>query len=85
LALDDAIAYAARGRGARKRPVRGWDSLTPTEREVATLAAEGLRNAEIAARLFVSAETVKTHVSHVLAKLGVTNRTELAALAARRT
>jgi DNA-binding NarL/FixJ family response regulator len=48
------------------------------------LVAAGLRNPEIAAKLFVSPETVKTHVSNALAKLGVSNRTELAAEATRR-
>jgi predicted ATPase/class 3 adenylate cyclase/DNA-binding CsgD family transcriptional regulator len=84
MALADAAAYAARGRGPRRRPSTGWNSLTPTELSVVGLVAAGLRNPEIAAKLFVSPETVKTHVSNALAKLGVSNRTELAALAARR-
>jgi DNA-binding CsgD family transcriptional regulator len=46
--------------------------------------AEGLRNADVAARLFVSPATVKTHLAHVFAKLGVSTRAELAGLAARR-
>jgi predicted ATPase/DNA-binding CsgD family transcriptional regulator len=81
LSLDDAVAYARRSRGARKRPSTGWASLTPTELDVVRLVAEGLTNPEIGARLFVSRATVKTHLSHVYAKLGVSNRTELAALA----
>jgi DNA-binding CsgD family transcriptional regulator len=84
MALADAAAYAARRRGPRRRPSTGWNSLTPTELSVVGLVAAGLRNPEIAAKLFVSPETVKTHVSNALAKLGVSNRTELAALAARR-
>ncbi|MGH9009494.1 MAG: response regulator transcription factor [Acidimicrobiia bacterium] len=48
------------------------------------VVVEGLRNSEIAARLFVSPETIKTHMSNILAKLGVANRTELAAVASRR-
>jgi predicted ATPase/DNA-binding NarL/FixJ family response regulator len=80
----EALAYASRGRGPRKRPTTGWSSLTPTESEVVALLATGLRNPEIAGRLCISPETVKTHVRNVFGKLGVSNRTELAALAARR-
>jgi DNA-binding CsgD family transcriptional regulator len=82
LALDDAVSYVRRTRGARARPPGGWASLTPTELEVVRLAVEGLNNPEIGARLFMSRSTVKTHLSHVYAKLGVANRTELAKLAA---
>jgi DNA-binding CsgD family transcriptional regulator len=84
LNVDEAVAYAQRGRGERKRPSAGWASLTPMERQVVDLLAEGLRNAEIAERLFVAPSTVKTHLGHVFAKLGVSTRAELAALAARR-
>jgi predicted ATPase/class 3 adenylate cyclase/DNA-binding CsgD family transcriptional regulator len=84
MALDDAVAYASRGRGERKRPSSGWASLTPAEQDVVRLVAEGLRNADVAARLFVSPATVKTHLAHVFAKLGVSTRAELAGLAARR-
>jgi predicted ATPase/DNA-binding NarL/FixJ family response regulator len=84
MSLPDLVAYASRRRGARRRPASGWEALTPTERSVVNLIARGLRNPEIATELFVSTETVKTHVSSALAKLGVSNRTELAALAIRR-
>jgi predicted ATPase/DNA-binding CsgD family transcriptional regulator len=84
LSLDDAVAYVSRSRGSRGRPRSGWASLTPTELKVVGLAVEGLTNPEIANRLFMGRETVKTHLSHVYAKLDVTNRVELAALATHR-
>jgi DNA-binding CsgD family transcriptional regulator len=71
-------------RGPRRRPTSGWDSLTQTELKVARLVAEGLSNPEIAERLFISRGTVHTHVSHVLAKLGLRSRVGVAAEATRR-
>jgi DNA-binding NarL/FixJ family response regulator len=59
------------------------EDLSPREREVLGLMAEGLRNREIAERLFLSEATVKTHVRHLLDKLRLRNRAEAAALAAR--
>lgn len=84
MTLEEAVAYAARGRGERKRPSSGWASLTPTEMQVVKHAAEGLTNPQIAERMFVSRATVKAHLSHIFAKLGVATRAELAAAAARR-
>jgi predicted ATPase/DNA-binding CsgD family transcriptional regulator len=81
LTLDEAVAYARRSRGVRRRPTTGWASLTPTELEVVRLVVDGLSNPEVGSRLFMSRGTVKTHLSHVYAKLGVANRTELATLA----
>ncbi|MFB9687934.1 helix-turn-helix transcriptional regulator [Amycolatopsis plumensis] len=82
--LDDVVAFVRRARGSRGRPSSGWGSLTPTELEVVKLAAEGCTNPEIGTRLFMSRGTVKTHLAHVYAKLGIANRTELATLAAAR-
>ena len=65
LTAQAAVSYARRSRGRRQRPDHGWDSLTPTEREVAQLVAEGLSNPGIADRLFISRATVKTHLTHV--------------------
>lgn len=81
LSLPEAVEYARRARRSRRRPSSGWASLTPTERNVVRLAAEGLSTPDIGTRLFMSRSTVKTHLSHVYAKLGVTNRTELATMA----
>jgi DNA-binding CsgD family transcriptional regulator len=81
---DEAIAFVQRGRGKRGRPTWGWASLTPTETDVVRLVAEGLRNRDIAEKLLMSPATVKTHLTHVFAKLGVKTRTELAAQAAQR-
>jgi len=59
-------------------------SLTPREREVAVLVAQGASNREIAARLFISERTAQTHVQHILDKLGFTSRTQIAAWTVQR-
>ncbi|GAC1611217.1 MAG: LuxR C-terminal-related transcriptional regulator [Mycobacteriales bacterium] len=79
MTLDEAVAYATRSRGSRKRPTHGWASLTPTEHEVVRLVAEGLSNNEIGERMFIGRGTVKTHLSHVFTKLEVSTRSALAA------
>jgi DNA-binding CsgD family transcriptional regulator len=84
LSLEDAVAYARRGRGTRGRPDHGWESLTPMELRVVELVAEGLPNREVAQKLFVSPATVKSHLVHVFTKLDLRTRAELAAAAAKR-
>ncbi len=61
-----------------RRAVSGWDSLTDAELKVAAFVEEGLSNPEIAARLMLSRRTVGTHVSHILKKLNVATRTDIA-------
>jgi DNA-binding NarL/FixJ family response regulator len=70
------IAAFARPSAPAPVPVAGLSELTPREVEVLTLLAEGLSNAEIAARLFVGEATVKTHVARILTKLGVRDRVQ---------
>ena len=78
-----AAAHEQRAAGVRSgaAPADALSSLSPTERQVVLLAAEGLTNPEIAARLFVSPRTVGAHLYRSFAKLGVSNRTQLTALA----
>ena len=70
-------------KATRRGPELG-DDLTEREREVLALLVEGLTNPEIADRLYISDSTVKTHVSNILSKLGVSTRTEAASLALQR-
>jgi DNA-binding CsgD family transcriptional regulator len=80
------LAVAARAEllasGARpRREVRsGLDALTPSERRVAELAADGLTNAEIAARLFITAKTAEHHLAATYRKLDISSRKQLPAL-----
>ncbi|HYH51118.1 MAG TPA: AAA family ATPase [Acidimicrobiia bacterium] len=84
--LRDIGVRPRRARSDRpQRPAGGWESLTPTETKVTALVAEGLSNPQIAERLYISRHTVHTHVSHILKKLGLSSRVELAREAARRT
>jgi DNA-binding CsgD family transcriptional regulator len=82
-----AVALAARAHaelvatGARPRRLvlRGVDALTPSERRVSDLAADGLTNREIAQALFVTEKTVETHLAHVFRKLDLGSRSQLPA------
>jgi predicted ATPase/class 3 adenylate cyclase/DNA-binding CsgD family transcriptional regulator len=84
LSFDQAVDWIRRARGERKRPGRGWESLTPTEIRVVELVAEGLTNPQIGQRMFISRGTAKVHLSHIFAKLGIATRSELAVEATRR-
>jgi DNA-binding CsgD family transcriptional regulator len=66
------------------RPVSGWASLTDTERRVAEIVAEGLTNAQVGERMFVSRYTVDFHLRQVFRKLSIRSRVELARLALQR-
>ncbi len=83
LSIEDAVAYAQRGRGERKRASSGWASLTRAELDVVRLVSEGLGNKDVAARLFVSPRTVQAHLTHIYTKLGLTSRVQLAQEAVR--
>lgn len=74
------MAHAAAGSGSAESARRCLAVLREREHEVAVSVARGLPNAEIAATLFMSVPTVKAHISHILAKLDLTNRTQLALL-----
>ncbi|GAA2404213.1 LuxR family transcriptional regulator [Actinomadura vinacea] len=90
-ALRDAARVRARLRnlGVRRRhwtyadrPSTGWESLTDTERSVASLVAQGLTNRQVATQMFLSPHTVSFHLRQVFRKLGIGSRVELARIAA---
>lgn len=83
LPIEESLRYVQRRRGNRKRPISGWESLTPAEVAVVGLVVDGLSNGDIAARLLVSHRTVQTHLTHVYTKLGLTSRVQLALEGAR--
>jgi DNA-binding NarL/FixJ family response regulator len=73
--------FATRGGAQALRARKQLEALTEREREVVVAVAQGLSNAEIGKRLFMSEATVKAHVSRVLTKLGMSNRVQAAILA----
>ncbi len=72
------VELEATGARARRMVRTGLDDLTASERRVASLAADGLSNPEIARALFVTTKTVETHLSHVYRKLDIASRSQLA-------
>ena len=84
------VRAALRSLGVRKRqmtvarPERGWESLTRSEAVVVDLVARGMTSREAASELFLSLDTVNTHLRHAFAKLGIRSRVQLARLAAER-
>jgi DNA-binding CsgD family transcriptional regulator len=75
-AHEELVATGAR---PRRLVLSGVDSLTPSERRIAAMAAEGLSNREIAQALFVTLRTVEMHLSNAFRKLDVSSRTQLPA------
>lgn len=73
-ARDELLAVGAR---PRRSAISGVESLTPAEHRIATLAAQGHSNPEIAQQLYVTRRTVETHLTHTFQKLGIATRAEL--------
>lgn len=67
----------ATGARPRRASARGSDALTPRERRIATMAADGLGNREIAEALFITTKTVETHLGRAYRKLGISSRADL--------
>jgi DNA-binding NarL/FixJ family response regulator len=76
-----AAAAGGRGPGGTALPASDLARLTEREREVLSLVAQGLSNEEIAVRLYLSPLTTKTHVSHIMTKLGARDRAQLVVIA----
>lgn len=88
LPTADAVAYACRipeKYGIPQGPPDSWATLTPTERNIAALVGQGLRNKDVAERLSISPRTVETHLTRIYRKLNVSSRVQLAQAAAAHT
>ncbi|GAA2630071.1 LuxR C-terminal-related transcriptional regulator [Actinomadura fulvescens] len=80
LGLDEAVEHAMDERpGVNAHDVDPWEPLTRREREIAALVAQGLSNREISERLVIAKRTVDSHLEHILAKLEMASRTQIAA------
>ena len=71
------LQQALEERRAQDRAHRCWNSLSPREKQVAALVCRGLTSRQVAARLVISPQTVKTHVRHILRKFSLPSRREL--------
>ncbi len=89
MGFEEMVAYALTdddttpGTSASRRRgwvAEGWAALTPREREVAALVAEGLSNRQVAERLVIAERTASNHLDHIFAKLGLHNRSQVVAL-----
>jgi len=80
LSAEEAVSYALRKPGPSDRPEDAQSSLTNIERDIVALVSEGLTDAEVAARLFISPRTVSTPLSRISARLGLRSRTQLVGL-----
>ena len=79
-----ALGVRRRHWGQSQRPAFGWDSLTDTERAVASLILRGMTNRQIAQQMFLSPHTVSTHLRRMFGKLNIASRTELARIVAEK-
>jgi two-component system nitrate/nitrite response regulator NarL len=75
--VRELLARALDRRRAEAEALRLWNQLSPREKEVTALACQGLTNRQIAFQLYISAETVKTHVHNVVIKFGVSCKSDL--------
>lgn len=86
MTLVGSTRRSKRARGSADPAPPAWDrGLTDQERAIAHAVVSGLSNVEAASRLFVSAKTIETHLTHIYRKLGVASRTQLAAFVHRST
>ena len=76
----EVVETLLRQAAGRRTTTVGWDALTPSELDVARLVADHLTNPQIAERLFISVNTVKTHLTHIFTKLDISSKSELVAL-----
>lgn len=81
-AIGEALELATAGAAGGARAVGPWATLTPREREVASLLARGCTNRQVATELVITEATAMRHVATILSKLGLTSRALVAALAA---